>query len=259
MIALGTNGGYPTQKVDCSRSPTPLWRATRDESPYAVILPFGLLDQGDHRRQVLARADDPDRSSDRLNAGPSSLPDRGSAALSRVQHAYPASGYSSNLVGSSFGAHAASLYQSGVPVPNNRTNTKSEVGFGTGLSSGSNQFENHEPFSREPTHSVQTASDAAGPESYVAYAASLHQGGEPDSDDSEEDRTNDMVEGGMVSFDKNHLILHHLEQTFDLSDIFPISSGPSVPKCFERRSLWPRTCRDPDSYQFKQSSIRIQG
>ena len=40
----------PSVKVDSSRSPIPLWRTIRDEPPFAVVLPFGMLDQDDHRR-----------------------------------------------------------------------------------------------------------------------------------------------------------------------------------------------------------------
>ena len=168
MIALGTNGGYPRQKVNTFRSPIPLWRATREESPSAPILPFGLLDQDDHRRRMVVRADDHESR----NVGP-----RGHGAGSpRVLAAYPASGYSTHSVGLISLAHAVSLYQGDVPVSYFRSNPKSEARFGTGLSSEIDQFENHEPFSREPTHSVQNASEAAVPESYVAYAASLYQG-----------------------------------------------------------------------------------
>ena len=52
LIGLAAPGGMPSVKVDSSRSPIPLWRTIRDEPPFAVVLPFELLDQDDHRRRV---------------------------------------------------------------------------------------------------------------------------------------------------------------------------------------------------------------
>ena len=52
LIGLAAPDGMPSVKVDSSRSPIPLWRTIRDEPPFAVVLPFGMLDQDDHRRNL---------------------------------------------------------------------------------------------------------------------------------------------------------------------------------------------------------------